>query len=93
MDQKKLYRTIESVASQNFSKDSELLADVVQQIVKNEKIQLTGGRIWKFDLRRKSYRIIFQTGKVQKIPDDFTLQIKDYPLFDIISTERTILAD
>jgi len=93
MDQKKLYRTIESVASQNFSKDSDLLADVVQQIVKNEKIQLTGGRIWKFDLRRKSYRIIFQTGKVQKIPDDFTLQIKDYPLFDIISTERTILAD
>ncbi len=93
MDQKKLYRTIESVASQNFSKDSDLLADVVQQIVKNEKIQLTGGRIWKFDLRRKSYKIIFQTGKVQKIPDDFTLQIKDYPLFDIISTERTILAD
>ncbi|MFA5803923.1 MAG: PP2C family protein-serine/threonine phosphatase [Melioribacteraceae bacterium] len=93
MDQKKLYRTIESVASQNFSKDSELLADVVQQIVKNEKIQLTGGRIWKFDLRRKSYRIIFQTGKVQKIPDDFTLQLKDYPLFDIISSERTILAD
>lgn len=93
MDQKKLFRTIESVASQNFTKDSELLADVVQQIVKNEKIQLTGGRIWKFDLRRKSYRIIFQTGKVQKIPDDFTLQLKDYPLFDIISTERTILAD
>jgi len=93
MDQKKLYRTIESVASQNFTKDSELLADVVQQIVKNEKIQLTGGRIWKFDLRRKSYRIIFQTGKVKKIPDDFILQIKDYPLFDIISSERTILAD
>ena len=93
MDQKKLYRTIESVASQNFSKDSELLADVVQQIVKNEKIQLTGGRIWKFDLRRKSYRIIFQTGKVQKIQDDFNLHIKDYPIFDNISTERTILAD
>jgi sigma-B regulation protein RsbU (phosphoserine phosphatase) len=93
MDQKKLYRTIESVACQNFTKDSDLLADVVQQIVKNEKIQLTGGRIWKFDLRRKSYRIIFQTGKVQKIPDDFTLQLKDYPLFDIISAERTILAD
>jgi len=93
MDQKKIYRTIESVASQKFSKDSELLADVVKQIVENEKIQLTGGRIWKFDLRRKSYRIIFQTGKVEKIPDDFTLQLKDYPLFDIISTERTILAD
>ncbi|TSA27885.1 MAG: serine/threonine-protein phosphatase [Ignavibacteriales bacterium] len=93
MDQKKLYRTIESVASQNFAKDSELLADVVQQIVKNEKIQLTGGRIWKFDLRRKSYRIIFQTGKVQKIQDDFNLHIKDYPIFDSISTERTILAD
>jgi sigma-B regulation protein RsbU (phosphoserine phosphatase) len=93
MDQKKLYRTIESVASKTFANNKELLEDVVQQIVKNEQIQLTGGRIWKLEPRRKSYKLLFQTGKVQKIADDFTLLIKDYPLFDRMATERTILAD
>lgn len=93
MDQKKLYRTIESVASQNFATEKDLLANIVQQIVKNEQIRLTGGRIWKFDLRKKAYRLIFQTGKTQKIPEDFSLLIKEYPVFERISVERTILAD
>ena len=93
MDQKKLYRTIESVASKYFSKDSDLLADVVQQIVKTEEIQLTGGRIWKLDPRRKAYRILYQTGNVKKIQEDFLLHIKEYPIFDKITDERTILDD
>ncbi len=93
MDQIKLYRTIESVASKYFTKDSDLLADVVQQIVKTEEIQLTGGRIWKLDPRRKAYRILYQTGKVKKIQEDFLLHIKDYPVFDKITVERTILDD
>ena len=93
MDQKKLYRTIETVASKNFPSDKDLMEDVVRQIVKNEEIQLTGGRIWKLDARKKSYKLIFQTGKVQKIPEDFLVNIKDYPFFEQIANERTILAD
>ena len=93
MDQKKLYKTIESVASQKFATEKELLEDVVQQIVKIEQIQLIGGRIWKLDPRKKAYRLIFQTGKVQRIPDNFSLLIKDYPFFEKVSYERTILGD
>ncbi len=93
MDQKKLYRTIETVASKNFSTDKELLEEVVRQIVKHEEIQLTGGRIWKLDVRKKAYKLIFQTGKVQKIPDDFFVSLKEYPFFENIADERTILAD
>ena len=93
MDQKKLYRTIETVASQNFPSDKDLLEDVVRQIVKHEEIQLTGGRIWKLDVRKKSYKLIFQTGKLSKIPEDFSVSIKEYPFFAQIANERTILAD
>ncbi len=93
MDQKKLYRTIETVASKLFNTDKELLGDVVKEIVQNESIRLTGGRIWKLDPKKKSYRLIFQTGKVQKIQEDFMLLIKDYPFFEKVVEERTILAD
>ena len=91
MDQKKLYRTIESVASKNYANEKDLLADVVHQIVSNEQIKLKGGRIWKFDPRRKAYRILFQTGMVQKISNDFLLQIKNASMFDNILKYRTIV--
>lgn len=93
MDQKKLYRTIETVASKNFNTDKDLLEEVARQIVMHQEIKFTGGRIWKLDARRKGYKLIFQTGKVQKIPDEFSVSIKEYPFFEQIANERTILAN
>jgi ABC-type sulfate transport system substrate-binding protein len=49
MDQKRLYKTIETVASKQFDSDEELLVDIVKQIVKNEQVMFVGGRIWKLD--------------------------------------------
>jgi sigma-B regulation protein RsbU (phosphoserine phosphatase) len=93
MDQKRLLKTIETVAAKNFDTDQELLEEVVNQIVASEEINLSGGRIWKLDSRRKAYSILFQTGKVQNIPKDFSLKVKDYPLFEKVAQHRTILAD
>lgn len=93
MEQKKLYRTIASIASKEYNSDTELLTDVLKQIIDNEEIKLTGGRIWKLDSKKKAYRLLFQTGKVKKINDDFLLPFKDYPFLDKISNERTILAE
>lgn len=93
MDQKKLYRTIESVASKNFPSEKELLADVITQIVKNEQVQLTGGRIWELDQKNKAYKLLFQTGQVDKINDDFSLPLVEYPVFERIAYERTIIAE
>lgn len=93
MEQKKLYRTIASIASKEYNSDTELLTDVLKQIIYNEEIKLTGGRIWKLDPKKKAYKLLFQTGKVKKINDDFLLPFKDYPFLDKISNERTILAE
>lgn len=93
MDQRKIYKTIETVASKNFNSDQDLLEDVVRQIVQSEEINLIGGRVWKLDTKKKSYKLFFQTGKVQDIPKDYSLKIKDYPLFDKVSVQRTVLAD
>jgi len=93
MEQRKLYKTIESIASIDFSTDTELLIHVLTQIINTADLQLKGGRIWKLESKRKAYRLVFQTGKVQKIQDDFMLLLKDYPYYDRIAVERTILAE
>ncbi len=93
MDQKKLLRTIDSIASGNFKTDGDLLQSVVEQIVRQSEFNVTGGRIWKLNPTKKSYKLLFQTGNVQKISEDFLLPIKEYPIFERITSERTILAD
>ncbi len=39
MEQRKLYRTIETLASKEFSNEKELLIEVLNQILNNEEIE------------------------------------------------------
>ena len=93
MNQKKLYKLVETIASRDFSSDEELLETVLDQIVENENIQITGGRIWKLNADKKSYSILYQTGHFEKLKPGFEIKIKDYPIFDQIAYERSILGD
>jgi sigma-B regulation protein RsbU (phosphoserine phosphatase) len=93
MKQKRLYRTIETVASKKFNNNNELLIEVVEQLLKNTEINITGGRVWHLDIEKEGYSLVYQTGNVQKIEVDFLLPLKDYPVLDLISIERTILAN
>lgn len=93
MDQRKLLKLVESIASKHFSSEKELLISVLDQIVENENIKVTGGRIWELDKDRKSYKILYQTGNFEKLNPGFELKVEDYPTFSIIARERTILRD
>jgi len=93
MDQKKLHKLVESIASKDFSSEKKLLISVINQIIENEDIKVTGGRIWKLDVDRKSYKILYQKGNFEKINPGFELKVEDYPTFALIARERTILSD
>ena len=93
MDQKRLLKTIDTIASGYFKTDEELLESVVEQLVKSSKFNVTGGRIWKLSHSKKAYKLLFQAGNVQKIPDEFLLPLKEYLIFDVIEKQRTVLAD
>ncbi|HEX2984067.1 MAG TPA: PP2C family protein-serine/threonine phosphatase [Ignavibacteriales bacterium] len=93
MKQKKLYKTLEAIASQKFSSEEEMLVSVLQQLVEDEQFAVKGGRIWSLEAKKKSYKLLFQTGSVDEIKKDFILQIKDYPIFDLLTKDRTVLAD
>lgn len=91
MEQRKLYKTVETIASQNFATDKDMLIEVVTQIIEDENININGGRIWKLNPEAGSYNLLFQTGKVKMIDPDFVIVIKEYPIFDLIAKQRTIV--
>ncbi len=93
MKHKKLYRTIEAVASGEFSSGEEMLVSILNLIVHKQEAGITGGRIWKLDIENQSYHLMYQTGSLEKIEPDFQIFIRDYPIFDLIASERSILAD
>ncbi|NOX67112.1 MAG: serine/threonine-protein phosphatase, partial [Chlorobi bacterium] len=93
MKQKQLYRTLETVASKKFANEKELLIEILEQIVSDINIDVTGGRLWKLDPAQKGYRLLHQTGNVPKINPDFILPLSENPIFEIISFDRTVLAD
>lgn len=93
MKQKQLYRTLETVASKKFATEKELLIEILNQIVTDSNINVIGGRLWKLDTDKNGYRLLYQTGNVQEINSDFILLLSENPIFEIISKERTVLAD
>src|SRR5258706_5266424 len=92
MQLRKLYRTIETIGSQKFESDEELLQHVLREIVQNEEISIKGGRIWKFDARSAGYELIHQIGDMDPIKAHYKIRLKDYPIFLELPKLRTVLA-
>jgi len=93
MNQKKLYRTVEIIANQNFASEKEMITEVINQLIENEEINITGGRLWRLVKEEEVYMLAYQTGNVEKIDDNYKIPISRYPLFDLIAKERTILGN
>jgi len=93
MEQRKLHKLVETIASGKFATEKEMLINTIHGIVKSEDIDVTGGRIWKLDESKDAYTILYQTGNLEKIKSGFKLRVEEYPVFDLIAKERTILGD
>jgi phosphoserine phosphatase RsbU/P len=91
IDQKKLHRLVESIASGKFKTEEEMLITTINEIVGNEAIDITGGRIWKLNTQTETYHLLYQTGKIGKIDTTFQIDIHRYPILDLIAKQRTIL--
>jgi hypothetical protein len=93
MEQKRLFKTIDAVASKKFDTENDLLFEVLNQLVKNAKINISGGRIWKLNQANRSYQLLHQMGKVQRIKKNFKLKFDDNPNIHILSKYITSFAD
>lgn len=91
MDQRKLHKTVEKIASQKFASDEEMLISVLNEILQDQKIGFIGGRIWKLFPEAEGYKLLYQTGKMDKIEKDFLIRAFEYPVFEQLAESRTIL--
>lgn len=94
MEQKRLFKTIENIYKNapNFKKDDELLCHVLGEIINNEEIEISGGRIWKLTPEKDAYILIKQMGDVEIIEDDYRIEIKNYPMFREVGKRRSVIA-
>ena len=93
MEQKKLYKTIETISSGDFASDKDMLIEVLNQIVLNQQMEINGGRMWRLNTDEKTYELLYQTGRIERIAENFSLKISDYSVFDYIAKERTVLGN
>ncbi len=92
MNLRRLYRTIESFASDRFRTDKELLKHVLNEIVKSPDIKIKGGRIWEFDPKQGSFRLVHQIGQIERIEPKYRIPV-DYPAFQWLGDQRSIIAN
>ena len=92
MNQRSLYKTIESFDSKKFSTTEEMLAHIIHQIVSNDRIEIRGGRVWKLDAAKFSYEVIAQHGVVEKVKPHFSIKVDEYKMFKQIALHRTMVA-
>ncbi len=94
MEQRKLYRTIDNItkAAPNFNTTEELLAYVLNEIIKNEEINIIGGRIWKLNEAKDGYNLMEQFGDVDLIEANYEQKLVETPSFKDIGKYRTIIA-
>ncbi len=91
MNQRRLYRTIESFASEHFRTDKEMLKHVVNEIVKEEAIDLKGGRIWQYEPSTESYLLIHQIGVIDRLEPGYQIKASDYQIFYRLAEHRSVI--
>src|ERR1051326_1876798 len=91
MQLRKLYRTVETIASKKFESDEDLLRHVLHEIVQNEEISIKGGRAWRFEAKTGSYELLYQVGEMEPIKQHYRIKVKDYPIFLELPKLRTVL--
>ncbi|RPI05123.1 MAG: serine/threonine-protein phosphatase [Ignavibacteriae bacterium] len=93
MNQRRLYRTIESFAPEQFKTEKELLKHVLNEIVKSEDIRLKGGRLWQYEPSTESYRLIHQIGQIERLDSGYRILVSRYPMFQHLTEQRSIIAN
>lgn len=91
--QKRIYKLVEEISSQQFSDERTFLQNLVQQIVESQEFQIIGGRIWELLPDKKAYKLLFQYGSVNKIPNDYIMNIDDQPVLKELHIEKTKLQE
>lgn len=94
MEQRKLYKILESIIKDapSFETNEEFLSHVLDKIINIDTIDINGGRLWKLNSDKKSYKLITQAGDISLIENNYQINVNDYPLFRSFGQRRAFIA-
>ncbi|MCX8051899.1 MAG: serine/threonine-protein phosphatase [Chlorobi bacterium] len=90
LPQRHLYKLLDRVLGSSFDSEEELLKSLVRDLVERDEFAVVGARLWKLVPEHSSYRLLYQYGDVQHIPDDYELDIAEQPTFAALAERRTV---
>jgi sigma-B regulation protein RsbU (phosphoserine phosphatase) len=93
MTQRTLYRLIENIGARQFDSEEGMLIAILEEIVRNERTNVTGGRLWKLLPNERKYRLMSERGNIESVGIGFEIRLKGYAVFDQVARKRTVLAD
>ncbi len=95
MDQKKLYRILDNIMKEapKIENEDGILIYVLEQIIKNEEINIIGGRLWKLNEDKDAYILIEQKGEVDQIEKNYEVKVEKYPMFKKAGLYRSVMAE
>ncbi len=91
INQREIYKIVEKISLGKFKSEIEFLTYLVEEIVNQTVFEIIGGRIWELHSDLKSYSLKYQYGTINKIPENYTFQIKDQPIVVDLHEKRTTL--
>lgn len=91
VNQRETYKLLEEITEGNFKSEIEFLKSLIVKIVDYKAFEITGGRVWEIDGEEPAYNLRFQYGNINKVPDNYSVQIKDHPLLDELADVRSCL--
>lgn len=93
MTQRTLYRLIESIGSRDFAEEAVMLQAILDEIIANERISITGGRVWRLLPEARSYALLCESGNIEFVGREFTIDLQGYAVFEEVARKRTVLAN
>lgn len=93
MTQRTLYRLIENIGSRDFAEEADMLGAILDEIIANERISITGGRIWRLVPEERSYALLYESGNIEPVGKEFTIDLQGYAVFEEVARKRTVLAN
>jgi sigma-B regulation protein RsbU (phosphoserine phosphatase) len=91
LNQREVYKIVENITVGSYDSELDFLKNLVEEVVNYKEFEIIGGRIWELIPNDLTYKIRYQYGNVQKIPDDYFLYIKDQPVLSSLHEKRTTL--
>jgi phosphoserine phosphatase RsbU/P len=91
--QRSLYKTIERIGERSYDSEEALLSAVLDEIIRNDRINISGGRMWKLEANEKRYLLVDERGEIEHNDGEIRLSIKEYRVFGEVARMRTVLAD